>query len=616
MIPPQLSRLSLVPLSVFLFVTVASLSTWNASFAQFPIQSWEAQYGKKTIDFTPADWKVVVDARWGSGLPTSEKLRLFDLLWDAVDRGYGGFEGLDFDIDDFKAAYRPEIEAGVSRGRFAAIMNHFAYRLEDLHTYTYDFPVDYSTRMKGNPVMVVGQYDTNQTFGAVLAMLPDSTLAVYRTVDNHPLGLERGDLILGYEGVPWKDIYPKLVAAELPLRLQVTRAAAREANEYYLMQAAGMNWHLFDTIDIQKNASGETQHLNTSIMNGFSRTMWGNDQLTIPGVPWPNRSANERVGWGIIDGTNIGIVTVTSWSFDAKYDIRNRFRRAIQEFMDADVDGIIIDQRYNTGGGSLARDGWSLLFNENVPSVGFRQRNPNEPEDRLALVEDPLRQAANLVIQADPSTLFDKPIAGLIGPGAISAGELESIRLRLHPRALLFGRPTSGGNSGSVFLNMGNSDWQASVATGPLYIVSTNQNMLRISIEPDVPVWFTHEDIINDEDTVVKAAISWIQNGGPLDVGVESGNKSRPVGGSLEAYPSPFLNTIQFEFDQVSSGPVRIELFDLLGRRVHQTPDIYVPIGPATISIHVDDSTLAPGTYLYRLLTGDRVETGKIVRMR
>jgi len=53
-----------------------------------------------------------------------------------------------------------------------------------------------------------------------LRRLPDSgadgSLLVYKVAAAHPLGLEPGDVVLGYEGVAWKDLYPALLEAELP----------------------------------------------------------------------------------------------------------------------------------------------------------------------------------------------------------------------------------------------------------------------------------------------------------------------------------------------------------------------------------------------------------------
>jgi hypothetical protein len=50
-------------------------------------------------------------------------------------------------------------------------------------------------------------------FGAGLTVLPDGSLLVYMVTPNHPLGLEPGDIVLGYEGVPWKNLVRELIAA-------------------------------------------------------------------------------------------------------------------------------------------------------------------------------------------------------------------------------------------------------------------------------------------------------------------------------------------------------------------------------------------------------------------
>ena len=44
-------------------------------------------------------------------------------------------------------------------------------------------------------------------------MLPDSNTLVLRVVPNHPLNLEPGDIILGYEGIPWKNLVQELLDA-------------------------------------------------------------------------------------------------------------------------------------------------------------------------------------------------------------------------------------------------------------------------------------------------------------------------------------------------------------------------------------------------------------------
>lgn len=366
---------------------------------------------------------------------------------------------------------------------------------------------------KGTPLLVIGQWGTNQHFGALLTPLPDSTLLVYKALANHPIGLQPGDLVLGYDGVLWKDIYPELVAAQLPLVLNSVNGSTDESMAYYHLQAAGLNWHLFDTIDIVKYNSGDTLHFATRLLAGQRRTIWGSEQIDIPGVTWPDRSRDIRINWGVPDNTNIGYIYITSWSFDARFGIREKFRVAIDRLMhEIKVDGIIIDMRFNTGGGALAIDGLNLLFNQVTSTVGFDKRRGTS--DHFDMIADPGRRETNLVIRPDPNTFYDKPIAVLIGPGSISAGELEAIRLSFHPRTRLFGKPAAGGNSGSDFLNIA-TNWFASRTSGPVYYVSNHEYLSHISLQPDQSVWFTRDDAAKEIDTVAEAAIAWIEGETP-----------------------------------------------------------------------------------------------------
>ena len=76
-------------------------------------------------------------------------------------------------------------------------------------------------------------------------------------------------------------------------------------------------------------------------------------------------------------------------------------------------------------------------------------------------------------------------------------------------------------------------------------------------------------------------------------------------------YPNPFngTTTIPFELDQ--AGPVRLEVFDLLGRRVATLIDSTQPAG--TYSVQFDAHRFASGMYLYRIEAGGRSETKQMV---
>ncbi|HMB91035.1 MAG TPA: S41 family peptidase [Rhodothermales bacterium] len=540
---------------------------------------------------------------------------MFDTWWNEIDQRFGGFHNIDLNIDAMRARYRPEIEAGVSRGRFAGIMAHFTYQLQELHTYLFDIPVRNTAMNKGVPLMVIGQFGTNPRFGALLTPLPDSTLLVYEVLPDHPLRLEPGDVVLGYDGVLWKDIYPTLLEAELPLFLNPVNGSTEQSNYYYAMQAAGLNWHLFDTIDIVKYSSGDTLHFDTNRLAGLNRTLWGKEQIPPPGVPWPNPSRDDRIGWGVIEGTNVGLVTVTSWSFDAQLDIRARFEQAVDQLMHVvEADGIIFDFRFNTGGGAVAREGLQLLFNETVPTVGFDQRVPGS-SDHFAMEPDPLRREANLVIQGNPETFFDKPIAILIGPGSISAGELEARRLSFHPQARIFGLPAPGGNTGSDFISIGDSDWFVSRSHSTQYLVSTHEYLTHLGLTPDERVWFTQEDAANGIDTIIKAALDWIDS---TSTNVEDEIDSM-ADLEVASYPNPFRDKVILSFKLDAPAHVSITLYDLLGRRV--TTLMHAPTTAGSHRVtwngkNLHGTDMSTGLYFWKVTAGAKTKTGTVMLVR
>jgi len=210
--------------------------------------------GKHTIE----GWREEVDEYWGPGMAAAEQLSIFDQAWDELDRNYGAFVNLEIDMEALRRRYRPEIAAGVSKGRLAAILNHLSFAMLDAHTVIMRRSVNWNTIIRsGTPMLVIGGWNNNASFGASLTPMPDGSLLVLRTSLGHPLGLELGDLVLGYDGVAWRDLYPQLLAAELPIRQLSSWGSTHQSLEHGLLISAGLNWHLFDTIDIRKVGSDE-----------------------------------------------------------------------------------------------------------------------------------------------------------------------------------------------------------------------------------------------------------------------------------------------------------------------------------------------------------------------
>jgi hypothetical protein len=364
--------------------------------------NWADHYGKSPTQFTPDDWRAIIDATWGDGLPTPQKLLLFDRWWNEINQAYGAFHNVDLDIVALRDAYRPEVEAGVSRGRFAALMSHLTYQLQELHT----------------------------------------------------------------------------------------------------------------------------------------------------------------------------------------------------------------------GGGALGVDGFTLLFNDIVPTVGYDRRIRGA--DFFAMEPDPGRSESLLVIRGRADTYYDKPIAVLIGPGSISAGELEALRLSFHPGARLFGKTAPGGNTGSDFINLGNSDWLASLSTGSMYLVSTHQYLAHVGLEPDEPVWFTREDVARGIDTVVEAALAWIE--GETQAGAEDDGLCEGAARmQSQAFPNPFYDAATITFTLADASPVTVAIYNVLGQRIATLTAGMQPSGEQSVvwDGRILDGRKAPsGPYFYRIHAGASSATGALVYVR
>jgi len=79
-------------------------------------------------------------------------------------------------------------------------------------------------------------------------------------------------------------------------------------------------------------------------------------------------------------------------------------------------------------------------------------------------------------------------------------------------------------------------------------------------------------------------------------------------------YPNPFNPSTQLAYTVPEAVHVRLDVFDVTGRRVAVLVDGFQPAGRYTVPF--DAQTLASGLYLYRLQTGAFLQTKQMVLMR
>ena len=136
-------------------------------------------------------------------------------------------------------------------------MSPMGLALTEFHSLIIDYKVDsvFGSGLpppryrRGVPLFIVGPIPS--LLGAAVSPMADSSNLVYRVAPDNPLGLEPGDLVLGYEGVPWKKLYRDLLNMGVPVSANYSiPGSTSEAKSYCMLSGVGNNWGMFDTIDV------------------------------------------------------------------------------------------------------------------------------------------------------------------------------------------------------------------------------------------------------------------------------------------------------------------------------------------------------------------------------
>lgn len=105
-----------------------------------------------------------------------------------------------------------------------------------------------------------------------------------------------------------------------------------------------------------------------------------------------------------------------------------------------------------------------------------------------------------------------------------------------------------------------------------------------------------------------------------VDIGVTAIDPSHELAGLTKGFelfqnhPNPFNPTTIIRYHISQTSHVRIEVYDLFGRKIYSLVDAQESAGAHSISF--DASNLAGGVYLYRIRANGYVETKKMVLMK
>jgi hypothetical protein len=540
-----------------------------------------------------SEWQKIINDYWGPGDSYSRKLSVFNSYVSYVRTYFPAFTYSHLNWDSVAAYWRAKITDSTSRGAFHATLGKLAYALNEWHAYAGDDTV-WATPMSPGVPVVYYSMDARH-FGAALTPMPDTSLLVYKVVSNHPLGLQRGDRILGYEGVPWPQLFDELT--EAGIGTDYLTGACPSVKEYFRLAFAGMFWHLFDTIDVVKYGTGQIVHLPTAPLTGLDRSapLLHCEQMQIPGVPMPSEDLLAGVvTYGIVEGTNIGYIYVrhqtSSW-------LPAQFNGAVHAL--ENTDGLIVDLRLDYGGSYGLMIGLASLMSYGDSTLIFKMRRSATDLESIVTYSG---GGSNLAIPADAGTAYDRPIAVLVGPQCRSYGDISVRQFTYVPGVRFFGKSPVGAYSGS---------WASPGLSTPGYTFSCpgvvevdhrfpDVQLLNMEFPVDEDVWLTPDDVANGEDTVVKRALSWIQKVAYAH-DVEVARRGPDTIAVLARIENPLGHTLRVVATLTSGSGTTLDSLALADDGLHSDSSAadglwgsaYVPTKDDTIQVHLrtDDQT-------------------------
>jgi hypothetical protein len=448
-----------------------------------------------------------VDEYWGAAPDQDTRLAIFDALWQNLADTYACFSVLDVDWDEVRDRYRSQVAEAEGYGRFYQLLSWMNAELEDGHTSFVSYGICETPLALRPPFFVPDQWSS--AIGACVTPLDDGDLLVYRAADDNPAGLAPGDVILGYDGVPWAELLDEIDSWQLPLCGSV--GSADQTMEWMRLSSVTANPHLFAQLDVRRHGASAVESIPTSGLLEYGSSLACTDQLPVAGVgfPWVTDEAAEAAGtdasWGVIDGTNIGYIYMYS-----QYRVWLDLPAALEDL--AGTSGLIIDQRYNHGGWPSPH-AFDMLFADPVANLwNCAERDP-AADDYTTLAPDPHDW---YYIEGDPENAYAGPIAVLQGPHAVSGGDLFPYAMSKSPNVRRFGRITHGSYGcrydfwdRDPFINDLRSTY-----TGCQFLDADLNPMQKWENHPDEEIWLNEEDVANGVDTVVAAALAWLETQG------------------------------------------------------------------------------------------------------
>jgi C-terminal processing protease CtpA/Prc len=403
----------------------------------------------------------------------------FDALFEKASREYPFTDDKEINWDGLYDEFSQRVSDARTENDFYRAIRDFTRAIPDGHVGLGSLNLDVFWEDEGGGL---GLVLTELTNGSVIAT------HVFPGLPADNIGIEVGAEILSWDGLPITDVVRQVQPFTGPFS---TKHHARVEQVKYLTRMPPETRVTIEFLNPGENSPRErTLEAIIEVDSYFAMIPSFNfDELELP------------IEGEVLDGVGLGYVAIKTFGDD--YNLLARlWERYIENLIDNEIPGLIIDMRVNRGGnGGLAFDFVEYFFDEEI--VLSKRLYYNEISGEFEIRGLPAR------IEAGP-LLYEGEIAVLVSPDCASACEGFSYAITQGGRSIVVGHYPSAGMYGEVGRGQYKlpDDISLQFPTGRPETMDGDLLIEGVGIIPDILVPVTEASALGRSDAVLQAAIN------------------------------------------------------------------------------------------------------------
>ncbi len=405
----------------------------------------------------------------------------FDAMFKKVSKEYPFTKEKGIDWDALYNKYEPEIKKAQTPKAYRIALYHFIHAIPDAHV---------SIEMNENNFSDF--FDRcGGGLGMVLTELSDRHVIISQIIDFE--AADQAGLTVGTEIIKWNG--------------KPIQQAISEVNPYLETFSSDHTRHLAQItyltrskpgtqVTLTVKPQGKTTTKNLTLISSREIESLMNAILEHIALP-----ASPPIEGMIIPSLRaIGYIKINSFSEDRNLTA-HLWTYYYNQFLDANVDAIIIDIRTNGGGSiGLASDIAGYFFDKETP-IGYSSYY-NEEIGAFETSE------YTLTVKPAPKT-FSKSVAVLVGPNCVSACEGFAYEMSLRPQTIIVGQYPTAGAYGEVARGQYKlpEDIKIQFPTGRSESLDGSLLIEGTGVAPTLLVPVLKQAVLKGDDVILNAAI-------------------------------------------------------------------------------------------------------------